>query len=183
MPKAIIILGDLACGKSTFSNILSKRYKCLCLNKDTIKEILADEIGFKNREENLKLSKLTYKLMVYTFKMNAISGNNIILEANFHEDELDELYEIISSFNYEVLTLNLTADVDILYKRFLNRAHNENRHPVHISGNLLNYDVFKEYILNNRKLNFQNPLINIDASSFNYQNEDNLKSIDKFMNK
>lgn len=183
MPKAIILLGDLACGKSTFSNILSKRYSCLCLNKDTIKEILADEIGFKNREENLKLSKLTYKLMIYVFKMNAISNKNIILEANFHKEELNELYEIINSFNYQVLTLNLTADIDILYKRFLNRAHNENRHPVHISGNLLNFDVFKEYILNNRKLDFQNPLIIVDASSFEYQKEENLKLIDEFMDK
>lgn len=183
MPKAIILLGDLACGKSTFSNILSKRYKCLCLNKDTIKEILADEIGFKNREENLKLSKLTYRLMTYVFKMNAVSEKNIILEANFHKDELDELYSIMYSLNYEVLTLNLTADIDILYQRFLNRAHNQNRHPVHISGNLLNYDVFKDYILNNRELNFKNPLINIDASTFDYQDVDNLKIIDEFMDK
>ena len=56
MSKLLLIMGDLATGKSTFANILAGRYGISIFGKDTIKEVLGDTIGFANREENLKLS-------------------------------------------------------------------------------------------------------------------------------
>ena len=56
MKKLLLITGDIATGKSTFANILSKRYHTNMFFKDSIKEVLGDTIGFSNREENKKLS-------------------------------------------------------------------------------------------------------------------------------
>ena len=56
MKKLLLITGDLACGKSTFGEILAKRYNSATFYKDKIKEILGDTIGFANREENIRLS-------------------------------------------------------------------------------------------------------------------------------
>ena len=67
MKKLLLIMGDLATGKSTFASILSKRYGANMFGKDTIKEVLGDTIGFSNREENLKLSKATMELMMFMF--------------------------------------------------------------------------------------------------------------------
>lgn len=39
-------MGDIAAGKSTFANILSKRYNTNVFFKDSIKEVLGDTIGF-----------------------------------------------------------------------------------------------------------------------------------------
>ncbi|MDE7478751.1 MAG: deoxynucleoside kinase [Lachnospiraceae bacterium] len=39
MKKLLLITGDIAAGKSTFSKILSKRYCTTVFQKDTIKEI------------------------------------------------------------------------------------------------------------------------------------------------
>ena len=50
-------MGDLAMGKSTFANILSKRYDTNVFFKDSIKEVLGDTIGFSNREENKKYGR------------------------------------------------------------------------------------------------------------------------------
>jgi len=47
MSKLLLIMGDLATGKSTFANILSKRYSTSMFGKDTIKEVLGDTIGWK----------------------------------------------------------------------------------------------------------------------------------------
>lgn len=52
MKKLLLITGDIATGKSTFANILSKRYHTNMFFKDSIKEVLGDTIGFSNREEN-----------------------------------------------------------------------------------------------------------------------------------
>lgn len=63
--KLLLIMGDLACGKSTFANLLSMRYDTNVFSKDSIKEVLGDTIGFANREENLKLSRATIELMFF----------------------------------------------------------------------------------------------------------------------
>lgn len=42
--------------------------------KDTMKEVLGDTIGFANREENLRLSKTTMELMMFTFSQFAKLG-------------------------------------------------------------------------------------------------------------
>ena len=74
MKKLLLITGDLATGKSTFANILSKRYDTNVFFKDSIKEVLGDTIGFANREENKKLSILikekryVVNISLWTFK-------------------------------------------------------------------------------------------------------------------
>ena len=94
MKKLLLVTGDLATGKSTFSDILSKRYDTVVFTKDTIKEVLGDTIGFANREENLKLSKATVELMIFIFTEFIKLDKNLILEANFHKADLERLHEI-----------------------------------------------------------------------------------------
>ncbi|MGM9969418.1 MAG: hypothetical protein ACI35S_03375 [Anaeroplasma sp.] len=169
--KILILTGDLATGKSTFANIISNKYNILLLTKDKIKEILGDDIGFNNREENLKLSKATMSIMFYVLSNSIKINTNIILEANFHQNEIDWLKKI----NEDILILNFSANVDILYKRFKYRIENENRHIVHQSAGLLDYNKFLEYINNSRNINFNKlKCIDVNADDFSYQNDDNL---------
>lgn len=182
MSKLLLVMGDLATGKSTFSDILSKRYDTNVFNKDSIKEVLGDTIGFSNREENLKLSRATMELMLFVFSEFTKLNKNLILEANFHKEDLERLYEIASDNNYEVLVLVLRGDVNILHKRYLNRIYNENRHPVHLSTTFDIFDDFKEYIEAARKEKIDGNVIHINADDFSYQSDEALLSkIDEFM--
>ena len=182
MSKLLLVTGDLATGKSTFSDILSKRYDTNVFNKDSIKEVLGDTIGFSNREENLKLSRATMELMLFVFSEFTKLNKNLILESNFHKEDLERLYEIASDNNYEVLVLVLRGDVNILHKRYLNRIYNENRHPVHLSTTFDIFDDFKEYIEAARKEKIDGNVIHINADNFSYQKDEALLSkIDEFM--
>lgn len=182
MSKLLLVMGDLATGKSTFSDILSKRYDTNVFNKDSIKEVLGDTIGFSNREENLKLSRATMELMLFVFSEFTKLNKNLILESNFHKEDLERLYEIASDNNYEVLVLVLRGDVNILHKRYLNRIYNENRHPVHLSTTFDIFDDFKEYIEDARKEKIDGNVIHINADDFSYQSDEALLSkIDEFM--
>jgi dephospho-CoA kinase len=67
MRKLLLIMGDLATGKSTFANLLSQRFKTVLFCKDPIKETMGDTFGFSNRAENLKLSYATADLMYLIF--------------------------------------------------------------------------------------------------------------------
>ena len=183
MKRLLLISGDLATGKSTFAEILSKRYDTTVMYKDRIKEVLGDTIGFRNREENLKLSKATMELMIYGLSEMAALSYDVILEANFKEDELISLHKIAEENSYNVLTLVLRADMDVIYRRFVNRIENENRHPVHISG-FDGYETLKYYIEKGRLEHIPGETMLIDANLFSYQENDAiLRRIDEFMGK
>ena len=74
--KLLLITGDLATGKSTFANILSKRYDTSVFFKDSVKEVLGDTIGFSDRVENKRLSNAAMELLFFLFsefgKLNKI---------------------------------------------------------------------------------------------------------------
>ena len=183
MKKLLLITGDLATGKSTFSNVLAKRYQITVFQKDSIKEVLGDYIGFANREENLKLSRATMGLMFYIFEQFTKQGKALILEANFHEEELKRLHEIAGENGYQILTLVLRGDTQLLHKRYCNRMQNENRHPVHLSTTLDQFDDFKEYLEKSRKECIPGDVEYVDASDFSYQTDDKILSrIDHFIN-
>ena len=103
MKRLLILTGDVAAGKSTFAEILSKRYQTNVFYKDKIKEVLGDVIGFSNREENLKLSDAAVQLMIRTFEEFAKLEKSLILEANFHKSELQQLQDIAKTYDYFLL--------------------------------------------------------------------------------
>ena len=183
MKKLLLITGDLATGKSTLANILAERYSVNEYNKDTIKEVLGETIGFSNREENLKLSQATVEIMFFIFSEFTRFGKDIILEANFRQEELNKIHTLAKEHHYDVLTLSLRADDDILYSRYMNRMKNENRHPVHLSATLDIFEDFKQYLAKLRKVEIAGEVLHIDANDFTYQSNENLLSkIDGFMN-
>ena len=182
MRKLLLITGDLATGKSTFSNILSQRYKVNVFFKDSIKEVLGDTIGFADRAENKKLSNASMKLMFFIFSEFSKLGKDLILESNFHTKELEKLHEIARDNNYKVLTISLYGNVEILHKRYLKRKNNENRHPVHLSTTLDVFEDFKkcsDYLTN---VKIPGEVIRVNADEFSYQsNSDLLFKLDQFM--
>ena len=182
MKKLLLITGDIAAGKSTFSKILSERYCTAVFQKDTIKEILGDHIGFHNREENKILSNATIEIMCHLFSQIAVTSNDVILEANFHEDELKNLHSIARENQYNVLTLVLRGNADVLYNRYIHRMNEENRHPVHLTTTL---DVKEDFVkvaewIRNERIIGENLVI--EATNFSYQKDTEiLKQIDCFM--
>lgn len=182
MRKLLLIMGDLAAGKSTFANILSQRYDTNVFFKDSLKEVLGDTIGFSNREENKKLSNASTELMFFIFSEFIKLNKNLILESNFHTAELERLHKIAIENNYEVLTLVLRGDVEILYKRYMNRMQNENRHPVHLSTTLDVYEDFKNCAEYLRTAKIVGNTINICVDDFTYQTDEKiLARVDEFI--
>ena len=170
MKKLILILGDLASGKSTTADLLSKKYFIPSLKKDTIKEILGDTIGFTDREENLKLSKATFELLLHAFDRMSLTSDDLILESNFRESELDRLTALAEERGYSILSLLLTADTEVLYQRYLARIKS-GRHPVHLTIDFDNYEGFVSYVLPQRQIPKRGELIRISADDFSYQSD------------
>lgn len=150
--------------KNHFSNILSKRYHTDLFFKDSIKEVLVDTIGFSNREENKKLSSASMELMFFIFSEFALLEKDLILESNFHKSELERLHKIAEDNGYNVLTIALFGDVEVLHKRYLNRMTNENRHPVHLSTTIDKFEDFKKCSDYMRRIEISGEVMQINAT-------------------
>lgn len=180
--KLLLITGDIATGKSTFANILSQRYNTNVFFKDSIKEVLGDTIGFSNREENKKLSNASMELMFFIFSEFAKLGKGLILESNFHRAELERLNRMAQDNGYDVLTLALFGDVEVLHARYLNRMVNENRHSVHLSTTIDKFEDFKKCSEYLTSIEIPGEVMRIDATDFGYQrSEEVLAVIDAFV--
>jgi hypothetical protein len=95
---------------------------------------------------------------------------------------LEKLHQIAAENDYQVLTLVLRGDVEVLHKRYLNRMHNENRPAVHLCAEFNSIDGFGAYLESLRTQKVPGEAIYIDANDFGYQTDaDNLKSIDEYM--
>ena len=182
MKKLLLIMGDLATGKSTFANILSKRYDTVLFCKDPIKETLGNTFRFSNRAENLKLSFATAELMYLIFSEFGKINKDLILESNFRITELEKLHQIAAENDYQVLTLVLRGDVEILHKRYLNRMYHENRPAVHLCAEFNTIEGFGTYLESLRTPTVPGNAIWVDANNFDYQTDTEfLQSIDQFM--
>lgn len=164
MKKLILIAGDLAAGKSTLADNLSSRLGIMCLKKDNVKESLCDIFGYRNREENLKLSKAAMDQMILVLKQTVKVNGDIILESNFHSEELTEIYKLCRENGYNACLLLLTGDKKILYERFMARV--PTRHKAHMSQKLNeSFESFSDYIDTLRAAKFVFPIHKIDATS------------------
>lgn len=134
MNKLILLSGDLAAGKTTLARRLSEEMHIPYFSKDEMKEINCDAITFKDREENKRISLGTVQLMIYAFKQLTITGSDVILEANFRENEINSILEVASDNFYHVYPFFLYGDMEILYKRFLDRL--PTRHKAHTTIHL-----------------------------------------------
>ena len=172
MSKLILITGDLATGKSTLADNLSRFLNIPSFKKDEIKERYCDQYGYKTREENRQLSIMAINFMIETFKRFASSGHDIILEANFRGYEMQEIKEIAEKNQISVTCIVLRGQIDVLYDRFLKRL--ANRHPAHISLGLdRDISYFKAYLEEQRKE--QIPFIPIIIETTNKSADEVLK--------
>ena len=179
MRKLILIGGVLAGGKSTFSHLVGERFGVSVVNKDRVKEILGDNIYTANREENKKLSVISFELMLYLIEGE---GDALILESNFKDYELRVLEEKCASIGCDVLSIILDGNDEILHSRF-NKRLNENRHPVHKSQDFTELAPFVETLNELRNTRYPGQRIVVNCSDFYYQKDEKLYTdIEKFLN-
>lgn len=178
MKKVILMTGDLASGKSTYSEILKEKLHITVLNKDRFKEILGDRIPVSNREENKNLSVVCFNLFKYILEQ---SEYPILIESNFKPYEFDELRELLK--DTKVMTIILTGDEKVLHKRFNDRLL-ENRHFIHKSQDFTNIEPFIETLKELRSITPIGEVLSIDATDFSYQEDVNVISkIQEFLSR
>lgn len=128
----ILVTGIPASGKSTMARFLAEACGLPVISKDRIKECMYDTIGFRSREEKVKLGIASMQIMYDLAEELMKSARPFILENNFENVSKEGLLTILEKYEYEAITVTLTGDYKIIYQRFLERNRDPGRHPGHV---------------------------------------------------
>lgn len=128
----ILVTGIPASGKSTMADYFAKELDIPAVSKDTIKEILFDDVGFVGREQKVKLGIAAMDIMYYIAGRLMQRNQAFILENNFEDASYDKLMEILNTYGYTAVTVRLTGDYEKIYERFAKRDRSPDRHRGHV---------------------------------------------------
>jgi predicted kinase len=130
--KLILVTGFPGTGKTTLSRALANSLRLVCVNKDEIKERLADRLKADTLQESRALSRATYAVMDYLMEAHVDAGSALIAESNFPADVYGEtLRKLRERAPCEIFQILCKAEPEILVRRLVNRARRGERHPVH----------------------------------------------------
>lgn len=167
MAWLIVVTGRPAAGKSTLATWLGKELQFPVISKDRIKEVLFNELGWRDREWSKTLGRASVELMYYFAKSQLENGNSVILDNAFHPDLASPKLRALES-QYKVHTLQIIceADGEVLFDRFKRRAESGIRHDGHVDTQAL--DELKAHLEQERplKLDIGGQVIRVDTTDF-----------------
>ncbi|MDE7358762.1 MAG: hypothetical protein K2N39_04905, partial [Lachnospiraceae bacterium] len=102
------------------------------ISKDTIKELLFDNVGFQSRAEKVNLGIASMEIMYYVAGQLMKAGQPFILENNFEYSSEHGIKNLLEQYQYSALTVTLTGDYKVIYQRFLKRESSPDRHRGHV---------------------------------------------------
>lgn len=128
----ILIAGLPATGKSGFAEYAGAALQLPLICKDSIKEILFDDVGFKCHDEKTHLNYASLHIMLYAAEQMLRCGKSVILENNFENYAKPELRRLIETYRCNVITVMFGGDVSVIYRRYVDRNADPGRHRGHV---------------------------------------------------
>lgn len=156
MSSLLLVAECPGTGKSYLCNIIMMKYKTFKLiSPDKFKEKIWDEYGFKNIDEKNKLIEMSWKEYYKTLVSGMRKGNNIISEYPFSDKQKYKLSEFVHKYKYQVVTIRLEADIQVLFERQKERDTDNNRHYGHVSTTYNKNNVYKNRMEANGLLSYE----------------------------
>ncbi len=131
----ILLAGSPGTGKSYLMNKLRERFKTMyAITLDEIKEYYAESIGFDDLEERAEQEKnKVYPFFYRALELYMEAGKKVIVsEYPFSEKQKGTLQKLSEKYTYEVITIRLVADFEVLWSRRYQRDRTPERHLSYI---------------------------------------------------
>ncbi|HYP39015.1 MAG TPA: ATP-binding protein [Chloroflexia bacterium] len=163
----IIVSGPPCTGKTTLGKRLADDLRLPFFNKDGIKEILFDTLGWKDRDWSRKLGIATYELLYHSVEAMVRAGKPLVVESNFvNGPATTRFLEMKARHGAETLQIQCITDGEVLFSRFKERAEAGERHPGHVDTS--NYEEMRDILLKGRHdpLDIGGAVIEVDTTDF-----------------
>lgn len=145
MNTIILLAGYPGTGKTYMCNkILSKFPYFRIVSQDEIKEETFDKYGYNNLGERDKIIDWCRDEFYRNIEKNMDEKNDIISDYPFSEKQKSIITKLSNKYDYEIITIRLIADLEVLYERQLSRDLDESRHLSHIMSSYHKGDVVKD---------------------------------------
>ncbi|PXZ05306.1 kinase [Gilliamella apicola] len=135
MPKYLILLAGGPCtGKTYLIHLLQQQFNnSLLLTPDEAKELYADSVGFNSLAEKNALEQKVWHFYYGVLQWYMDAGKKIIIsEYPFSDKQKNQLNDFANRYHYQVITIRLVANFDILWQRRYKRDRSLERHLSHI---------------------------------------------------
>ena len=163
----IIVSGPPCTGKATLGKRLAEDLRLPFFNKDGIKEILFDTLGWKDRDWSRKLGVASYELLYHAVEAQVSAGKPVIMESNFSNGRATtRIQEMKTRYEAETLQIQCTTGGEVLFNRFKERAESGDRHPGHVDTST--YDEMRDILLKGKHdpLDIGGLIIEVDTTDF-----------------
>lgn len=136
MKKYLILLaGSPGTGKTYLMDRLFERFPTMYrITLDEIKEYYAESIGFDDLAERAEQEKAkVYPFFYRALELYMEAGKKeIVSEYPFSEKQKGRLQDLAETYRYEVITIRLHADFEVLWQRRYKRDREPERHLSYI---------------------------------------------------
>lgn len=130
----ILLAGSPATGKSYLIQKIREQIPDLFLiTPDEGKELFADSIGFETLDEKAQLEKKVWHFYYGVLTLYMEAGKQVIVsEYPFSDKQKETLASLADTYAYEVITIRLVADFEVLWQRRAQRDLEPDRHLSHL---------------------------------------------------
>lgn len=156
-----------AAGKSTLASWLGRQLSFAVISKDGIKEVLFQELGWRDREWSRTLGRASVALMYRFAEVQLQVGRSVILDNAFHRGLASAEFRALGKrYAANFIQIICDTDRDTLFERFQRRARSGIRHEGHVDMQSL--DELKENLAKERplRLDISGHLIHLDTTDF-----------------
>ena len=167
MAWLIVVTGRPAAGKTTLATWLGGQLSLPVISKDSIKEILFEELGWRDREWSKMLGRASVELLYHYAEIQLKANKSVILDNAFYPDLASPtLQSLINQYDAQAVQIICTTDNEVLFERFRERALSGERHEGHVDSQSLNE--LKQNLKRERpvQLEIDSRIVEVDTTDF-----------------
>lgn len=161
----IIVSGPPCTGKTMVGQRIAREFQLPFVNKDGIKELLFDRLGWKDNDWSRTLSLASHDVLFYFVAAQLAAGCSLVVESTFKPQvDTEKFLALKKQFDFRPLQIQCQTEGEVLLRRF--EARIGQRHPGHVDHEL--YERLRPVLLKGRyaPLDIGGPIIEVDTTDF-----------------